>query len=164
MKSLVIYYSKTGNTKLIAETIASEIKAELLELNPEKDKLASKGFMLYFKGGYQSMTKKKIKLATIETNFDDYDLIFLGTPVWAWRLNPVVRSFLKSYNFTGKKFGLFCCCAGSGTKILAEMKNILKENEILGEKEFIEPLISDTEKKVQEAKNWSHELNNQAKK
>ncbi|MBN1330319.1 MAG: flavodoxin [Candidatus Heimdallarchaeota archaeon] len=164
MKSLVIYYSKTGNTKLIAETIASELNAELLELKPEKDKLASKGFMLYFKGGYQSMTKKKIKLANIGTNFNNYDLIFLGTPVWAWRLNPVVRSFLKAYNFSGKKFGLFCCCAGSGTKILAEMKNILKDNEIISQKEFIEPLVNDTEKAILEAKNWAIDINNEAEK
>jgi len=38
MKTLVVYYSKTGNTKLMAETIASEINAELLELNLKKIK------------------------------------------------------------------------------------------------------------------------------
>ncbi|MHA1221476.1 MAG: flavodoxin family protein [Candidatus Heimdallarchaeota archaeon] len=163
MKSLVIYYSKTGNTKLMGETIAKELKADLLELQPEKD-LPAKGFGLYFKGGFQSMTKKKVKLATIETSFDDYELIFLGTPVWAWKLNPVVRSFLKANNFTGKKIALFCTCAGNCTKILAEMNSILSdENELLGEIEFVEPLKSETEEKVEQMKNWAKEIHSKSK-
>ncbi|MHA1170806.1 MAG: flavodoxin family protein, partial [Candidatus Heimdallarchaeota archaeon] len=95
MKSLVIYYSKTGNTKLMAESIASEVNAELFEIQRAKDIKSSGGFMLYFRGGFESMTKKNIRLEKTDIDFSNYDLIFLGTPVWAWRLNPVVRSFLK---------------------------------------------------------------------
>ncbi|HUT80727.1 MAG TPA: flavodoxin [Candidatus Bathyarchaeia archaeon] len=108
------------------------------------------------------MTKKKIKLENVDTNFNDYELIFLGTPVWGWRLNPVVRSFLKTYQFVDKNIGLFCCCAGSGTKILAEMKEILKENKILGEKEFIEPLVNETERNIVDAKKWANDISKEA--
>ncbi|NHJ46982.1 MAG: flavodoxin [Asgard group archaeon] len=162
MKSLVIYYSKTGNTKLMAEKIAEELNSDLLALKEQK-KIKSSGFGLYFRGGFYSMTKKKMKLEEIETNFEDYDLIFLGTPVWAWRLNPVVRSFLKTTNFTGKKFGLFSCCAGSAEKILQEMKEILHENDVLGEIEFIEPLKKETEKNIERAKTWAQDISKKAK-
>ena len=77
MKSLVIYYSKTGNTKLIAETIASEVKAELFEIQRKKD-IKSSGFMLYFRGGFESMTRKNIRLEKTDIDFGKYDLIFLG--------------------------------------------------------------------------------------
>jgi flavodoxin len=162
VKTLVIYYSKTGNTKLMAEQMAEELKADLLALKPKKE-IKSSGFMLYFRGGFQSMTKKNIKLDTIETNMDDYDLIILGTPVWAWRLNPVVRSFLKSANFSNKKMGLFCCCADSGEKIIEEMKGILQNNEILSDTYFVEPLKNEPEKNIERAKEWAKELHKKAK-
>ena len=53
MKSLVIYYSKTGNTKLMAESIASEVNADLFEIQREKDIKSSGGFLLYFRGGFE---------------------------------------------------------------------------------------------------------------
>lgn len=159
MKTLVIYYSKTGNTKLIAENLAQKLNADILALKPKKE-IKSDGFMLYFRGGFQSMTKKKIKLESIETDFTDYDLILLGTPVWAWRLNPVVRSFLNTAKFKNKKFGLFCCCADSGKNVLMEMREILLDNEILGEIEFIEPLKKNTELEIERAKQWVKEIIN----
>ncbi|NHJ39818.1 MAG: flavodoxin, partial [Asgard group archaeon] len=119
----------------------------------------STGFMLYFRGGFQSMIKKRIKLNAIEFNLNDYDLIIIGTPVWAWRLNPVVRSFLRTSKFQNKKFGLFCCCGDSGANILKEMREILKGNEILGEIEFIEPLKNETELSIDRAKQWVKGLN-----
>jgi flavodoxin len=157
LKALVIYYSKTGNTKLMAENMAQKLNADILALKPQKE-IKSDGFMLFFRGGFQSMTKRKIKLESIETDFADYDLIILGTPVWAWRLNPVVRSFLKTAKFKNKKFGLFCCCAGTSKNILAEMREILQENEILGETEFIEPIKNETEKEIERAKQWAQEI------
>ncbi len=157
MKSLVIYYSKTGNTKLIAEAIASEVNADLFEIQRQKD-IKSSGFMLYFRGGFESMTKKNIRLEKSNIDFSLYDIVFLGTPVWAWRLNPVVRSFLKKVKIEKKKVGLFACCAGSADGVLTDMQDILKNNTILGISEYIEPLKKDTETNVEEAKIWAKEI------
>ncbi|MCK5185312.1 MAG: flavodoxin [Candidatus Heimdallarchaeota archaeon] len=162
MKSLVIYYSKTGNTKLIAESIASEVNAELFEIQRAKDIKSSGGFMLYFRGGFESMTKKNIRLEKTDIDFSKYDLIFLGTPVWAWRLNPVVRSFLKKVKIENKKIGLFACCAGTAEGVLADMGDILKKNTILGVSEYVEPLKKNTEALVKEAKKWAKEIHQKA--
>ncbi len=157
MKTLVIYYSKTGNTKYMAEKIADEAKADIFEIQREKD-IKSKGFMLYFRGGFESMTKRVPKLKQSDISIDDYDLIFIGTPVWAWNLNPATRAFLKSAKIKNKKIGLFCCCAGSCDSIIEEMKKHLEGNEILGDVKFIEPLKNDTESYVQKAKTWTKNI------
>ncbi|MBK5113594.1 MAG: flavodoxin [Candidatus Heimdallarchaeota archaeon] len=161
VKSLVIYYSKTGNTKLMAESIASEVNADLFEIQRQKD-IKSSGFMLYFRGGFESMTRKNIRLEKTEIDLEKYDLIFLGTPVWAWRLNPVVRSFLKKVKIENKKIGLFASCAGSAEGVLADLKDILKKNTILGESEYVEPLKKNTEALVKKAKTWAKEIQHKA--
>jgi len=163
LKSLVIYYSKTGNTKLIAEAIASELKADLFEIQRQKD-IKSSGFRLYFRGGFESMTKKNIRLEKTDIDFSKYDLIFLGTPVWAWRLNPVVRSFLKKVKIEKKNLGLFACCAGSAEGVLTDMQDILKNNTVLGISEYVEPLKKDKEANVKEAKIWAKKILQKAKK
>lgn len=61
MKKLVVFYSFEGNTKFLAEAIAKGIKADILELKPEKD-LKTKGFFKYPLGGVQVVFGKKPKL------------------------------------------------------------------------------------------------------
>jgi flavodoxin len=165
MKTLVLFYSKTGNTKFIAETIAKETKADLLEIEREKD-IKSKGFWLYFRGGFESMTKRKDKIKPFEKDLQQYDLIFLGSPVWAWRMNPALRSLLDEVKFTGKKFALYCSCSGEGNglKVCEMTKEYLTENTVLGETEFIDPLLKNTEEQITRAKTWAKEMVTNAKK
>ncbi|MFX1310455.1 MAG: flavodoxin family protein, partial [Promethearchaeota archaeon] len=86
-KVLVVYYSLTGNTKMIAEAIAESIDSDILELKPVKELNAESG-MKYFWGGFQATMKKKPKLEEFDINPLDYELIILGTPVWAWTISP----------------------------------------------------------------------------
>ena len=67
MKTLVIFYSFEGSTKFIAQTIANEIGAELLEIKPEKE-IVSHGFMKYVWGGKQAVMKEKPALLPFDKN------------------------------------------------------------------------------------------------
>ncbi|HUU78675.1 MAG TPA: flavodoxin [candidate division Zixibacteria bacterium] len=165
MKILVLYYSKTGNTKFIAEAIAQETKADLLEIKREKD-IKSIGFWLYFRGGFESMTKKKDKIKPFDKNLEEYDLIFLGSPVWAWRVNPAIRSLLNEITFINKKFGLFCCCfgEGNGLKVCEHTKELLTGNVVLGEAEFIDPLNVNPIGEATKARLWANDILTKAKK
>lgn len=156
-KKLVVYYSFEGNTKFIGETVAEEIGAELLVLKP-KSEISSRGFMKYFLGGKQVILKQSPKLEGFPNNFSNYDLIFIGTPVWAWNYAPPLRSFFAQVRLTGKKIALFCCSGGSKGKTFEEMKKELKENKLLGEKEFIEPLKNDKEENEKIARKWAREI------
>ncbi len=164
MKTLVLYYSKTGNTKHIAEIIAKEVKADILEIQREKD-IKGTGFGMYMKGGFEAMTKRKAKIKPFEKDLQKYDLIFLGSPVWAWSMNPAVRSMLTEVNFTGKKFALYCSCSGegSGLKVCEKTKEYLTENTVIGETEFIDPLTNNTEEQTTRAKEWAKEMRKEAK-
>jgi flavodoxin len=154
MKKAVIFYSFEGNTKLIAETIATEIEADLIELRP-KDEKKSKGFMKYFWGGRAVMRNIKPELYKIENNIQEYDVLFIGSPVWAFNYAPALKTFFSENTISNKKIGLFCCHGGGKGKVFTNMRAALEQNQILGEIDFFEPLKKDTEAKVQKAKEWA---------
>lgn len=153
MKTLVIYYSLTGNTKLIAETIAKTTNADILELKPQKD-INPKGLMKYFWGGKLVMFKEEPALLPFSTNLKTYDLIIFGTPVWASTFAPALRTFFAQNKIVNKKIALFCCHGGGKGKTLEKMKEALDDNECLGMIDFREPLKKDSSKSTQQAAEW----------
>ncbi len=139
MKSLVIYYSYEGNTKFIAEKIVKIKDADLLELKVE-DEMTSKGFMKYVWGGRKVIFKHKPKLLGIDKNPQDYDELFIGTPVWAGNFTPAFRTFFSEIKIQGKKINLFCCHDGGKGKVLENMQDELSGNEIISKMDFLHPL------------------------
>jgi len=156
-KKLVVFYSKTGNTKLVAETIAKKAKADLLELKWKRE-IKSKGFLRYFLGGYNSSLKRKVKIQPLDKNPEDYDTIYLGTPIWAGKINPAIRTFLKNNPIQNKKVAVFCTCAGDGGSNLDELKRMMEGNELIGDKIFIKAGETSAEEKVQETEKWIKEI------
>ncbi len=153
MRSLVIYYSFEGNTKHIAKAIADEISADLLELKV-KNEIGTKGFMKYLWGGKQVFQKSKPELMPLEKNPNDYQLIFIGTPVWAFSFTPAIRTFLETTNLKDKKIALFCTHQGMPGKTLQEMKEKLANNDILSENDFAE-VLKNPQKNALIAKAWA---------
>lgn len=132
MKSLVVFFSLSGNTRFIAEAIAQAIGADSLELKPTKE-LRGGNFMKHFWGGKQVVHKEKPELELLEKNAADYDQIVIGTPVWAFTFAPAVRTFFSQVKLAGKKIALFCCCDGMAGKTIENMKKELAGNELVGE-------------------------------
>jgi flavodoxin len=157
MRKLVIYYSFEGNTKLMAESIAKAVDADLLQLIPKR-KNSFKGFLRYLRAGKEAMTRKKPELLPLDKNPEDYDLLFIGTPVWAGSCASPMNSFLSSYPVTDKKIAFFCCHAGGKGKILEKMREALKGNEFIGEIDFKNPLKHDTEKNITKAEDWATKM------
>ena len=154
MKILVIFYSYEGNTKLIAESIAQTVNADLLELKP-KNEMKAKGLMKYLWGAKSAFMKTKPELISFDLNLQNYDLIFIGTPVWAWSYAPVFNSFFSCYKIANKKVALFCCHGGLKRNFFDKMKLPVKDNEIMGEIDFFDPKKHNTEKNIQKAKLWA---------
>ena len=82
MKTAVVYYSMSGNTKLIAEKIAGDLNADLIEIFPENS-YPDKGFRKYFWGGKSAIMGAKPALQPYSFNADKYDTVIIGSPVWA---------------------------------------------------------------------------------
>lgn len=157
IKKLVIYYSLEGNTEFIAKNIADEVDADLLHLELKKD-LNPDSFTKYVIGGKQVLFKQKPKLKDYDINLDDYDFIFIGSPVWAGKYVSVFNTFFDENIIKNKKIALFCCYKGKSGKTFSEFREALINNIIVGEIEFKSPL--ELNKKISEhrVRRWSNEL------
>ena len=96
---LCIYYSRTGHTKKAMEEIAEALDAELVELNDGVDRGGLRGAL---RSGRDAKRKECAPLQAFQTDkpLGEYQLVIVGTPVWAGRCSSVIRSFLKQH---GKK-------------------------------------------------------------
>jgi flavodoxin len=153
MKKLVIFYSFEGNTKFIANSIAKSINADTLEIKPVQE-LKTKGFMKYVWGGKQATMKEKPELNPLSKNPEEYDVIFIGTPVWAFTFSPPIRSFIFQTKLNKKKIALFCCHEGNPGNTLENMKRKLEGNEIIGKIDF-NSVFKNKKACFEKAVNWA---------
>ncbi len=152
-KILIVYYSLTGNTQFIAEALRDSVEADILELKPIKELNADKGTRFMW-GGFQSTMKKTPELMDFDINPLEYDLVILGTPVWAWNISPPMRSFLSKFDLTGKNVALWMCHAGDGIKAMIRFKEILKSANIVESITFQQPLKNDSDTNKERAIDW----------
>ncbi|MDO4648478.1 MAG: flavodoxin [Eubacteriales bacterium] len=102
-----------GNTQVIAEMIAEETGADLFSIDPVKE------YSNDYNGKLDEATEEqqnneRPEIASVVENFDDYDTIFIGYPIWWGDMPNIVYTFLESYDFTGKTVIPFNTHAGSG--------------------------------------------------
>jgi len=143
MKTAVIFYSFEGNCALVANAIKDALNADIFEIKT-MDKKKRTGFAKYLWGGFQAITRKKPELEPLSIDTKAYDLIVLGTPVWASSPSPAMFSFLSKTEITGKKIALFCCHAGGKGGIFDKFRALVPGNTIVGEVDFINPAKGET--------------------
>lgn len=157
IKILVVYYSLTGNTKFIASQISNELNADIEEVKPIKDLDPNSGSK-YFWGGMKATMKSKPDLEELVYNPSEYDLIIIGTPVWAWTLSPAIRAYCKKFDFGNKLIALFTSSSGNGIKAMSRFKEFMKNSTIIGENRFCDPLTNNPVQAKQKAVEWAQEL------
>lgn len=118
-KILVVYYSATGNTKEVANYIASTTQGDLFEIVPKEpysdDDLDWTNEDSRVSKEHENKNERKVELekTTVE-NWNDYDTVFIGYPIWwgiaAWPVN----SFVQENDFTGKTVIPFATSSSSG--------------------------------------------------
>ena len=129
-KTLVVYYSATGSTEKVANYIKDAANADIFELEPV-DKYTSDDLNWTDKSSrvnaeHDDEAKRDIKLkSTTVPNFDEYDTVFIGYPIWWGIAAWPVDNFVKNNDFTGKTVIPFCTSASSGLgdsgKLLSEL-------------------------------------------
>ena len=152
MKTLIIYYSQSGHTGWAAEKIAAACGGDLLEIKTVKS-LPGGNLAKHFWGGKQVFTGEKPELLPLTKDAADYDLIFIGTPVWAFSYAPALKTFLSRTKISGKKIALFLTCDGMPGKTFINLRQALSGNEILGELALVAP-YKDLENNIIKIKNW----------
>ncbi len=129
MKSALIYFSNTGNTKEIADQIEKTFDPDVIELTLEKPY----GGFISSVGRYigEHISKKKTQIKQNPQDFSDYDVVFLGSPVWAGTLPNFLQDYLKESNLTGTTVVPFITASGTGKEAtLKTIEDILPDSEI----------------------------------
>ena len=153
MKTAVVFYSFEGNCALVAKVIRDALNADIFEIKT-KDKKKRTGFAKYLWGGFQVVMRKKPELEPLSIDIKSYDLIILGTPVWAASPTPAMFSFLSKTEITGKKIALFCCHAGGKGGIFDKFKALIPGNNIVGEIDFNNPAKGEIAQLKQRIDEW----------
>lgn len=111
MTVLITYFSHTGNTKRIADAIAEHCHADVERIEEVK---LRKGVFGYLTAGRDAWKKHTSEIRPVKIDPGYYDLVVVGTPVWAWNLTPAVRAFLAVHGAHIKRVAFFCTQGGSG--------------------------------------------------
>jgi len=126
MKALVIYYSRTGTTRKVAEMIAKELKADILEIVSTQNR---DGILALMRSGFEAFSKRLPPIKDIKADFSKYDRILLGTPVWVGTMASPVRTFLTRYKnkFPDVPIAFFCTMGGNVSKAFKQMADVLEK-------------------------------------
>ena len=114
-KILIAYYSKTGNTKRAAEEIAKMTGGTLHRIVPQKS-YPDSYFATVAVAKWESLKGEKPALANKVEGIGGYDKILVGFPIWWFGCPQLIKTFMESYDFDGKKVYPFCTHGGSGPK------------------------------------------------
>ena len=154
-KTLVVYYSATGTTKGVAEKIAEETSADIFAIEPKvpysDEDLDWTNDNSRVSKEHENEDERDVPLvSTTVDNWDNYDTVFIGYPIWwgiaAWPVN----NFVKNNDFTGKKVITFCTAVSSG---IGDSGNLLKEMAGTGDWQDGDRLSED------EVQDWVDSLN-----
>ena len=144
MRTAIVYYSMSGNTKYVADKIADVIKTsgevDIIRIEPKKA-YPDKGAKKFFWGGKSAVMGETPALQPYEFNIEKYDRIIFGTPVWASNVVPPIRTFINDNpDVKDKKIAVFTCFSGGGAdKAIDKMKKYIGIEKFEAELILIDP-------------------------
>ena len=141
MKKLILYYSRTGRTKNIAEIISKKLGCDIEEIIDIKK---TSGIIGYLRGGNAARKGDLTEIKDLMKNPEDYELTIIGTPIWGGKIPPATRTFLIEFKDKLDKVAFFCTQGGwnGGSKLFQIMSEVSKKTPIatleIGRKELKE--------------------------
>lgn len=122
MKALVVYYSRTGTTKKVAEEISKSLMCDVEAISDNKRRSGIAG---YLRCGFEGVRKKTPKINEAEKKALEHDIVIIGTPIGGWNMSSLIRSYITRYSKDFKKVAFFCTQGGSGAEnAFKEMEEI----------------------------------------
>lgn len=157
-KKLVAYFSASGVTENVARKLAQAAGADLYEIKPQipyteadldwRDKSSRSSVEMQDKSS-------RPELADKDAGIENYDVIFVGFPVWWYVAPTIINTFLESYDFSGKKIVLFATSGSSRFgKTVEALKNSVSDNTVI-----TEGRVLNGNPTVEAIKEWVDELN-----
>jgi len=115
----VVYFTRTGTSKRVAEKIANKLSSDAIEI---KDNMNWKGILGFIKGIYYTLTNKNVEIITPE-NLDDAGELIVVTPLWAGKVAPTINTFLKIKSL--EKIHLVVTSSGDNIKDRSGYKSVV---------------------------------------
>jgi flavodoxin len=127
MKTLVVYYSRTGTTKTVGESLAKMLNCDIEEIFDIKKRSGSIGYM----GAARDAGSKKLtKIKDITKDPESYDCIIIGTPIWAYTMSTPIRTYLTQYHEKFKQVAFFCTHRGNPGTNFEDMEELANKKPI----------------------------------
>ena len=112
MNSLVVYYSRTGTTKKVGNLISEKLSCDVEEIFDTKKRSGTSGVL---RAGKDALLKKKLTtLEKIKKNPELYDLVIIGTPIWASNMSTPIRTYISEHKDKFKNVAFFCTESSQG--------------------------------------------------
>jgi flavodoxin len=113
MKTLVVCYSRTGNTHSLGHRIAGALDAPIEDI---ADRVERRGIVGYLRSGRDAWFGHVPEILASDHDPGEYDLVAIGTPVWNWSLSGPARAYLKRHASRLPRVAFFCTMGGSGSE------------------------------------------------
>lgn len=127
-KTLIVYHSRTGNTRHVAQALARRLDADLDEIRIVQPMGGALGYAACAIGAIAGLTPA---LRSMRKDPAGYDLVVIGTPVWFWNLSSPVRSWLARHRRLRGRVAFFCTMGGSGApRVFAAMAELLRKQPV----------------------------------
>lgn len=110
---LVVYYSRTGNTRTLAGDLVAALRADVDQLDDRRDRC---GVFGYLRCAREALRKRTIELLPPAYDPANYDVVVLGTPVWAGNISSPLRSYVAARKAQLQRVAFFCTQGGSGAE------------------------------------------------
>jgi len=122
MKALVVYFSRSGYTRQVAEAIAAQLGADIECVREFRGR---SGILGYLRSMREALQKRTVPIREPARLPSDYDLVIIGTPVWASNMCSPVRAYISAHRDSLGRIALFCTQGGSGaTKVLSRVAEL----------------------------------------
>jgi flavodoxin len=124
VKILIVFYSRTGRTKKIAETIQSALNCEIERIQDIKNR---EGILGWFLAGREAGKKATTKLKNIQIKPSNYDIVIIGTPTWNGHVSVPIRTYIQEHQENFPNVALFSTGDIDKSGALDDMREILKK-------------------------------------
>ena len=113
MRVLVVYYSRTGRTRQLAERLARELHGTTLAITEPRTRF---GLLGYPRSLIEAVTGRDAAIDAPRRSPLEYDLVLFGTPVWGWHLSSPMRALARRWSRRAARVAFFATMGGSGSR------------------------------------------------
>lgn len=153
---LVVYYSYTKNTEMIVKKIKEKVDCDVLEIKPVVPYSDNYDEVVRLEQNNET-AKKTPPIEKIDIDLEKYEEIIIGTPVWWYTIAPVIRTFLKENDLSGKKIIPFATNGGWIGRTFKEIEELCPNSRIENKMNIVfEEKELNTQ--IQEIENWINSL------